>query len=52
MDVNGCRNKLRNNRNIKIEDHDPIIIALLDDLDCRTSSHHPIQSKAKPYLGS
>lgn len=44
MDVNGSRNKLRNDRNIKIEEHDPIIVAILDDLKCKTSIHHPFEN--------
>ncbi|CAD8195441.1 unnamed protein product [Paramecium pentaurelia] len=52
MDVNGCRNKLRNERLLKIEEHDPIIVAILDDLECQTSSHHPSNTQAKLYLGS
>ncbi|CAD8187394.1 unnamed protein product [Paramecium octaurelia] len=52
MDVNGCRNKLRNDRFIQIQEHDPIIVAVLDDLECQTSSHHPSNTQAKPYPGT
>ncbi|CAD8189882.1 unnamed protein product [Paramecium octaurelia] len=52
MDVNGCRNKLRNNRLFQMEEHDPIIVAILDDLECKTSSHHPSNAQAKLYHGS
>ncbi|CAD8095227.1 unnamed protein product [Paramecium primaurelia] len=50
MDVNGCRNKLRNDRFIPIQEHDPIIVAVLDDLESQTSNHHPFNSQAKPYI--